>query len=88
MIRRSRVRLSLISTSGCETCSTYLFFHRRGSISAEHGLGLMKADKITYTKDPRAVAYMQAIKQLFDPKHLLNPYKYLPSDTNRPGGGP
>lgn len=48
----------------------------------------MKADKITYTKDPRAVAYMQAIKQLFDPKHLLNPYKYLPSDTNRPGGGP
>ncbi|WFD44125.1 (R)-2-hydroxyglutarate--pyruvate transhydrogenase [Malassezia psittaci] len=47
-----------------------------GSISAEHGLGVMKADKIGYTKDQLAVEYMQKIKSLFDPKGLLNPYKY------------
>lgn len=27
----------------------------RGSISAEHGLGLMKADKIHYSKSPQTV---------------------------------
>lgn len=48
---------------------------RSGSISAEHGLGLMKADKIGYSKDPLSVHYMQEIKKLFDPKGLLNPYK-------------
>ncbi|WFD00378.1 (R)-2-hydroxyglutarate--pyruvate transhydrogenase [Malassezia yamatoensis] len=47
-----------------------------GSISAEHGLGLMKADKIGYTKDQLAVDYMQRIKSMFDPQKLLNPYKY------------
>jgi hypothetical protein len=28
---------------------------QRGSISAEHGLGLMKAEKIDYSKSPEAV---------------------------------
>ncbi|WFD32451.1 (R)-2-hydroxyglutarate--pyruvate transhydrogenase [Malassezia sp. CBS 17886] len=51
-----------------------------GSISAEHGLGVMKAEKIGYSKDPVAVRYMKRIKSLYDPKGLLNPYKYLPVD--------
>lgn len=29
----------------------------RGSISAEHGLGLMKANKIFYSKSPKTVSY-------------------------------
>ncbi|CAO1633166.1 unnamed protein product [Sympodiomycopsis kandeliae] len=51
----------------------------KGSISAEHGLGYMKAEKIGYTKDETSVAYMQKLKQLFDPKGIFNPNKYLPS---------
>ncbi|WFD04707.1 (R)-2-hydroxyglutarate--pyruvate transhydrogenase [Malassezia vespertilionis] len=51
----------------------------RGSISAEHGLGLMKADKIGYSKDLVSIDCMKRIKRVFDPKGLLNPYKYLPS---------
>uniref|UniRef100_A0A1J3FZD0 D-2-hydroxyglutarate dehydrogenase n=1 Tax=Noccaea caerulescens TaxID=107243 RepID=A0A1J3FZD0_NOCCA len=50
----------------------------RGSISAEHGLGVMKANEIFYSKTPEAVALMVSIKKLMDPKGILNPYKVLP----------
>ncbi|KAL6647298.1 hypothetical protein ACP70R_014735 [Stipagrostis hirtigluma subsp. patula] len=51
---------------------------QRGSISAEHGLGLMKAEKIHYSKSPEAVQLMASIKRLLDPNSILNPYKVLP----------
>lgn len=51
---------------------------RQGSISAEHGLGRMKADCIHYSKPELAVHYMAGIKRLFDPNCILNPYKVLP----------
>ncbi|XP_057952890.1 D-2-hydroxyglutarate dehydrogenase, mitochondrial isoform X2 [Malania oleifera] len=50
----------------------------RGSISAEHGLGLMKANEIHYSKSPEAVQLMASIKKLLDPNRVLNPYKVLP----------
>ncbi|KAJ1667732.1 D-lactate ferricytochrome c oxidoreductase [Coemansia sp. RSA 1646] len=49
----------------------------RGSISAEHGVGLMKRDYLQYSKSPAMVAYMKRIKNLFDPNTILNPYKVL-----------
>ncbi|XVE82548.1 hypothetical protein DITRI_Ditri16bG0014100 [Diplodiscus trichospermus] len=54
----------------------------RGSISAEHGLGLMKANKIYYSKSPETVKIMASIKRLLDPKGILNPYKVLPHSLN------
>jgi len=48
-----------------------------GSISAEHGLGLMKAPYIRYSRDETAIDMMKQIKQMFDPKGLLNPGKYI-----------
>lgn len=50
----------------------------RGSVSAEHGLGLKKRNYIHYSKPSRAVALMAQIKALLDPKGILNPYKTLP----------
>lgn len=50
----------------------------RGSISAEHGLGLMKGSVLSYSKSPEMIQYMHMIKKVFDPKGILNPYKYLP----------
>ncbi|KAK6150607.1 hypothetical protein DH2020_015539 [Rehmannia glutinosa] len=50
-----------------------------GSISAEHGLGLMKANKIHYSKSAETVQLMAAIKKLLDPNGILNPYKVLPT---------
>ncbi|KAK8619130.1 hypothetical protein V6N13_133097 [Hibiscus sabdariffa] len=54
----------------------------RGSISAEHGLGLMKANKIYYSKSPETVKTMGSIKKLLDPNGILNPYKVLPHSLN------
>ncbi|XP_066393473.1 probable D-2-hydroxyglutarate dehydrogenase, mitochondrial isoform X1 [Miscanthus floridulus] len=54
---------------------------QRGSISAEHGLGLMKAEKIHYSKSPEAVQLMASIKKLLDPNWILNPYKVLPQSV-------
>mmetsp|Transcript_11185 Transcript_11185/g.22016 ORF Transcript_11185/g.22016 Transcript_11185/m.22016 type:complete len:115 (+) Transcript_11185:1308-1652(+) len=51
----------------------------RGSISAEHGVGLMKFEKLHYTKDATSIKYMKALKNLFDPKGILNPYKVMTS---------
>ncbi|XP_068634992.1 probable D-2-hydroxyglutarate dehydrogenase, mitochondrial isoform X2 [Aristolochia californica] len=50
----------------------------RGSISAEHGLGLMKANKIHYSKSHESVQLMASIKKLLDPNGIMNPYKVLP----------
>ncbi|KAI8896219.1 hypothetical protein BC833DRAFT_598282 [Globomyces pollinis-pini] len=50
----------------------------QGSISAEHGLGLMKAPYLNYSKSEPMIELMRHIKSLFDPKGILNPYKYFP----------
>jgi D-2-hydroxyglutarate dehydrogenase len=49
-----------------------------GSISAEHGIGLMKAPVLGYSKSNEAVNLMQRLKVLMDPHQILNPYKVLP----------
>ncbi len=38
----------------------------------------MKAPVIHYSQDETSVKMMRDIKQLFDPKGICNPYKYLP----------
>ncbi|WP_374665042.1 FAD-binding oxidoreductase [Ramlibacter sp.] len=44
-----------------------------GSISAEHGIGLLKAHKLPDYKSPVALGLMRALKQALDPAGLLNP---------------
>ena len=44
-----------------------------GSISAEHGIGSLKRDKLAHHKSPVALAAMRAIKTALDPHNLLNP---------------
>jgi FAD/FMN-containing dehydrogenase len=48
-----------------------------GSISAEHGIGVMKRDELARVKDPVALDLMRRIKASFDPKGILNPGKVL-----------
>jgi len=48
-----------------------------GSISAEHGVGVMKRDLLPSVKDPVALEMMRAIKRTLDPKGILNPGKVL-----------
>ncbi len=46
-----------------------------GSISAEHGVGLLKKDFLHYTRDTGEIALMRGVKELFDPDNILNPGK-------------
>jgi FAD/FMN-containing dehydrogenase len=48
-----------------------------GSISAEHGVGVMKRDLLPNVKDPVALDLMRQIKHLLDPNNILNPGKVL-----------
>ena len=50
----------------------------KGSISAEHGVGAMNHEYLHYCKDETQIQYMRYLKNLFDPKGILNPYKFLP----------
>ena len=44
-----------------------------GSISAEHGIGSLKLDKLEHHKSPVALSMMRAIKQALDPQGVMNP---------------
>jgi len=46
-----------------------------GSISAEHGVGLLKRDHLHYTRGPEEVAVFRGIKAALDPRGLFNPGK-------------
>jgi FAD/FMN-containing dehydrogenase len=48
-----------------------------GSISAEHGIGLMKRDELVHYKDPVALDLMRTLKVALDPHNILNPGKVV-----------
>ncbi len=51
---------------------------RDGSISAEHGVGLLKRDFLGFTRSDADMALMARLKQVFDPNQVMNPGKLLP----------
>ena len=48
-----------------------------GSISAEHGIGLLKQDYLSYTRAEADIERMRGIKEVFDPMNIMNPGKLL-----------
>ncbi len=46
-----------------------------GSISAEHGIGLIKREELPLYKDPVSLDLMRAVKRTLDPDNILNPGK-------------
>ncbi len=54
----------------------------RGSISGEHGIGTAKAKYLGMELDSATIAYMQRIKDAFDPQHILNPGKIFPDASS------
>jgi FAD/FMN-containing dehydrogenase len=48
---------------------------RRGSISAEHGIGSLKIPFLHFSRSPEEIALMRAIKKAMDPKGIMNPGK-------------
>ncbi len=49
-----------------------------GSISAEHGVGILKREEILRYKSPIEIELMRALKSTLDPKGIMNPGKLLP----------
>lgn len=46
-----------------------------GSVSAEHGVGLLKKDYLHYSRSEAEIAIIKQIKQVFDPQGIMNPGK-------------
>ena len=55
-----------------------LVLELQGTLSGEHGVGLVKRDDIARELDPVALQLMHQIKRQFDPNNILNPGKTLP----------
>jgi FAD/FMN-containing dehydrogenase len=59
--------------------------HRmNGSISAEHGIGLIKRDELTLYKDEVALDLMRSLKRALDPHNILNPGKVVSMGDEAP----
>ncbi len=52
-----------------------------GSISAEHGIGLLKVDHLGSQRGANELAMMRAVKAALDPSGMLNPGKVLPASS-------
>ena len=48
-----------------------------GSISAEHGIGLLKRPWLDQVRSPEEIEFMRGIKRVFDPAGIFNPGKLL-----------
>jgi FAD/FMN-containing dehydrogenase len=65
----------------CHAISPKIFAEvekRQGSISAEHGVGLLKRDFLGFSRSPEELSVMRGMKTLLDPQQILNPGKLFP----------
>ncbi len=67
----------LARTHRCDEDVFTLVKAHHGSISAEHGIGLLKKDFLHFTRSPVELALMKELKRALDPQGLLNPGKVL-----------
>ena len=64
-----------------EACLSELFdlvLQLQGTLSGEHGIGMVKRQYVSRELDPVALQLMQQLKHQFDPEGLLNPGKAIP----------
>ena len=63
----------------CTTTTTALPADQRflGSVSAEHGIGLLKKSALPYSRSRVELQYFKKLKEIFDPNQIFNPGKIL-----------
>jgi glycolate oxidase len=54
-----------------------------GTLSGEHGIGILKAPYLPLEQAPELIALQERVKNLFDPQGILNPGKIFPSHLAR-----
>jgi FAD/FMN-containing dehydrogenase len=67
----------LAKTAEADHAMFELVRKHKGSVSAEHGIGLLKKKYLGYTRSPAEIATLRALKSALDPKGILNPGKIL-----------
>ena len=64
----------------CETVNKHVYGliqQMSGSISAEHGVGMIKKPYLSYSRSTAEIELLKGIKKVFDPKGVLNPGKLI-----------
>ena len=64
----------------CETVNKHVYGliqQMHGSISAEHGVGMIKKPYLGYSRTQQEIVLLKGIKKIFDPKNILNPDKLI-----------
>jgi len=64
----------------CETVNKHVYGliqKMGGSISAEHGVGIIKKPYLGYSRSPEEIELLKGIKKVFDPNNVLNPGKLI-----------
>ena len=67
----------------CETVNDLVFEivqRYGGSVSAEHGVGMVKKKYLGFTKSVEEIAVMKGVKRVFDPNGIMNPGKLIDAD--------
>jgi FAD/FMN-containing dehydrogenase len=67
----------LAQTHALDAAMFELVRAHKGSVSAEHGIGLLKKEWLGHTRSAEEISLMRLMKQSFDPLGLLNPGKVL-----------
>jgi glycolate oxidase len=53
-----------------------------GTLSGEHGIGLVQKDYMNIAFKPRELNVLRSIKHVFDPLGILNPGKIIPNGND------
>jgi FAD/FMN-containing dehydrogenase len=69
----------LTRTSEADHVMFELVRKHAGSISAEHGIGLLKKPYLSYSRTPTELSVLRAVKRALDPNNTLNPGKIFDS---------
>ncbi|CEP18157.1 hypothetical protein [Parasitella parasitica] len=69
---------------GQEAMDEFVFswaMRNKGSITAEHGVGVSKVNYMNRAKSPAQLTLMRTLKNAIDPNGIMNPYKVIPNRT-------
>ncbi len=59
-----------------------LIAEHEGSVSAEHGIGLLKKKALSYSRSPVELEILRGIKRVLDPHNLMNPGKIFDQEPS------
>ena len=72
--------LKLAAGESCLASVFELVLRLDGTLSGEHGIGVVKRAFVAQEIDPVSLGLMRAIKRQFDPRNILNPGIVFPAE--------